>query len=41
MDAAASGGYVWPIAVVGGPVILAALIGYGIVCSRKRGGPQR
>jgi len=40
MDAA-SGGYVWLFAVVGGPVILAALIGYGILRSRRRGGPQR
>jgi hypothetical protein len=39
MDAA-SGGYAWMIAVVGGPVILAALIGYGIMRSRRRGGPQ-
>ena len=39
--AAASGGSVWLVAVVAGPVILAALVGYGIPRSRRRGGPQR
>ena len=40
MDAA-SGGYAWLIVVVAGPVILAVLIGYGIMRSRRRGGRQR